>query len=182
MNYYFFLLLIVLFSCNNSPKHEYEYKDLKTFQIDSTVLADGDLVEIFAMSGSGKTNDKDNVYYYQTLVKTRSRNDTIRILSPLFKLPTEDKITGREYFSPKEYNYNSKILEAKFERKDENLNILIQALNDLSNKDGEPVDLTAYFNGGMVKHEMVAVNKTLPIFNNTYKTIIGILAFTKDPR
>lgn len=175
------LIGITILSCNNNPKHDYEYISLSKFKNDTAIISEGTPVEIFAMSGSGISHDDKNVYYYQVLVRNILNGDTLNILSPLFKLPFEDERTGRIYFSPNEYNYNLKILNATYERKTDTLNLLLQALNGL-NSFQTSVDLTKYFNKGMVKNEVVAKNLSMPIFNNNYKTVIGILAFRNDPR
>ncbi|MBS1571559.1 MAG: hypothetical protein JST62_04060 [Bacteroidetes bacterium] len=171
-----------LISCKNDPKHDYEYIALSKFQNDTSIISDGTPVEIFAMSGSGVPYDDENVYYYQVLVRNAINGDTLNILSPLFKLPFEDEGTGRIYFSPNEYNYNLKILNATYERKTDTLNLLLQGLNGLNKPNQSSVDLTNYFNKGMVKNEVVAKNLSMVIFNNNYKTVVGILAFRNDPR
>lgn len=175
------LICLLLFSCSSGSKHAYEYKSLSEFENDTSIISNGTPVEIFAMSGSGRKADDDAVFYHQILV-TLENGDTLRILSPLFKLPAEDEIQHRTYFPPNEYNYDKKILNARYERKSDTLNMHLMALDGFSLSLPEGTDFTDFLKNVPLRKELVAVNKTLPIFEQEFKTVVGILAFDIDPR
>lgn len=180
-NYILVFIAFVLFSCGSSKKHDYDYAKLQDFKDDSLLIKEGASVQLLAISG-GKDNDKENVYYQQIIIKNNETGDTLTILCPLLKIPQADANTGRVYIEPNEINYEKRIADATFERKNNSMNTLLQMLGDITESENKSVDLTAYMNDRMVKNELVAVNRSLPIFKNNFKTVIGILSFNIDPR
>jgi hypothetical protein len=174
-------MILGLFSCNSKENHDYEYLSLNSYSNDTSSIATGKQVKLLAFSG-GKDNDKDNIYYQQIIVTTENPLDTFTIICPLFKIPNPDATTGRLYITPLEFNPEKKVLNAVYERKSDSLNLLLQYLGDVSESENQSTNVTNFMNSSVVKNELVAVNKTLPVFQNKYKTVVGILKFDTDPR
>ena len=170
----------LLFSCETINKQNIEYVDLNSFKDDSTLIKEGTALEILAFSGC-KPNDKDAIYYEQIIVRNKETGDTVSILCPSLKSPVPNA-AGRTYIPTMEYNPSKRILNASFERKKDNLNMLLQLEGDEVASEEKGVDVTRYMNDKIVKKQLVAVNKSLPFFKTNYKTVIGILAFETDPR
>ncbi|MEO6669458.1 MAG: hypothetical protein ABIN36_08280 [Ferruginibacter sp.] len=172
-------LIITIYSCETASKEdEYDYISLSSFKDDSLIIKNGTPIKLLAFSG-GKNNDKEHVYYYQVIVINQETGDTLTVITPALKVPNTDGTGGKIYIPPMEFNPDKKVFEATYERKsDTSLNFLLQVMGDES-KLTEGSDVSKY--NKMVKPELVAINNSLPIFKNNYKTVVGILVFDKDP-
>jgi hypothetical protein len=174
-------LVAVICSCNASTNEDqYDYVLLSKFKDDSLQIRSGTPVKLLAFSG-GRENNKENVFYYQVIVINQETGDTLDIITPLLKIPNIEGKDGKIYIPPMEFNPGKKIFNATFERKsDSSLNFLLQVMGDESESNDNSSTVSMY--DKMVKPELVAINNTLPIFKNNYKTVIGILVFDQDPR
>lgn len=174
------IVLVFLVFAGCASNEGYEYVPLNSFKNDTSLIRNGCPVRLLAFSG-GKENDQENVYYYQVLVLNKQSGDTINVLCPSFRIPNIKEPANKLYISPLELNPARKISDATFEHADSSLNFLLQVMGDVSGDEPETASVTKYTDK-MYKHEVVAVNHSLSVFNQKFKTIVGILAFDTDPR
>lgn len=173
------IFLVSIYSCSTNQK--FDYKPLNSFKNDTSLIQQNEEVKILAFSGSIDKN-LDAIYYSQVLVTKNNSGDTFAILCPTLKVPAPNNSGEFDMISPTKFDPEKRIYNASYERLDSFTQIALQVADEAMNKKldniplGKPVDI----NFNMPKKELVAINKTLPIFKKEYKTVIGILKFFKD--
>lgn len=176
----FSLLSTTFFSCDNKQKQDFDYKPLSEFKNDTSIIRPDTKVRVLAFSGS-MDNNKDAIYYSQILVVNESNNDTLSILCPALEIPSVDGSENGVLILPTQYDPAKKVTEAVYERADSSLILMLSLLSTVEMSkglDSSTTDLAEYTNGKYSKKELVAINKTLNIFQTQYKTVIGILRFS----
>ncbi len=177
-------IFAILSSCSSGQNQEFEYRPLASFQNDTSAIQPNSKVRILGFSGSIDKN-LDAIYYSQILVVNLSNEDTLSILCPTFKIPSTDNSVDYELMSPTQFDPNKKINEASYERIDSSTQIALQVIDEAMYK---PVDESDFGKTivtdfkDLSKKELVAVNKTIPLFARQYKTVIGVLRFSVDVR
>jgi hypothetical protein len=70
--------LVLVCSCNR----QFEYRDLSSYNVDTTSLADGDTIKVIYCSG-GPDDNSDKTYFYHVIgVNIHMGQDTVNILVP----------------------------------------------------------------------------------------------------
>ena len=170
-----------LYSCKTREKQTFEYLPLDTFKNDTSLIAPGTKVNILAFSGS-IDNNNDAIYYSQILVVNETTNDTLSILCPSLRIPHPEGDSNGIFILPTEYDPNKNIREALYKRVDSSTISLLRIISDIENSSMKETteDLNNVIERTASKKELVAVNKTIPIFSRNYKTVIGILSFDSN--
>ena len=173
----------ILSSCSSKTNQKFEYRPLASFQNDTSAIQPNTEVRLIAFSGSIDKN-LDAVYYSQILVVNLSNKDTLAILCPTLKIPSTNSLLTDELLSPNQFDPNKNVREAIYERIDSSTQLALQIMDEAMNKPmgnneiGKNVEVK--FN--LSKKELVAINKTIPLFARQYKTVIGVLKFSIDVR
>jgi len=184
-----FVVLITAFaltSCGGSERaDDLDYVPLKDYSFQPTDLDSGTTFKLLAFSG-GKSDDKDNVYYYQFIGVNTTTKDTMRILAPLISFPSEENPTQKIHTTPLQIDASKRISEATYSKADSMTNLMLQTFSIAGDANSDQkAKLEAMKNGvnsDIKAHQWVVVNKGMPIFSNTsYKTAIGILHFSERP-
>lgn len=76
-NLLFIISLMLICSCNR----QYEYRDLSSYNVDTTSLKDGDTIKVIYCSGGPNNSDK-SFYYHVIAVNIHMGQDTVNILVP----------------------------------------------------------------------------------------------------
>ena len=177
-------ILFMLAACN-SKKHEQviEFKKLEEMNYTMDSIVPGTPLKLIAYSG-GIPSNKDVVYYYQFIGVDEKNNDTVRILSAMISYDDEKSVIGKIYTPTSEYDPSKRKLSAEFYPQDSIANMLIN-LSSPEIIDGLPAEnlekIKEAANIRIMKEQLVAVNKSIDIFENNYKTVIGVLHFSDRP-
>lgn len=172
-----FLVSLTFSSCVTNDRQKIEYLPISEFRNDTSIIQPGTRVKLLAFSGS-KDNDKETIYYSQIIVINISTGDTLSILCPALKSPSVDGTADQMIVMPNEFDPGKGILEANYQRFDSttimSLQILTQVKGETSPQGG---NFDKYLGGNIVMNQLVAINRTIPIFSKKYRTAIGTLSF-----
>lgn len=177
-------MVFLLVACNRK-KHEQviEFKKLEDMRYTTDSIEPGTPLKLIAYSG-GIPSNKDVIYYYQFIGVDEKNNDTIRILSAIISYDDEKSVAGKIYTPTSEYDPSKSKLSVKFYPQDSIANMVIN-LSSPEIVDGLPADnlekIKEAANSRIIKDQLVAVNKSIDIFENNYKTVIGVLHFNDKP-
>lgn len=177
-----FFCIVVLASCHfsNQVEHHYDYVALDDYQHIPTQLENGTPLRLIAFSG-GKPSDKEQILYYQFIGVNEVNGDTLRILTPYISVKS-DADTSKTYMTPLQYDGSNQVVDAYFYNMDSNMKFLMQV--DIIEKAGN-IDTAALAksmdNTDVDGKQFVVINKSMDLFQRSYKTAIGTLHFKEIP-
>lgn len=130
--YLFSLSLVVLFGCKSGPKNLNDLMvDITEFQIDNSILEDGDYVRILGCSGN-LTREHEIDFYNLIVVVSERTGDTLNVLVTNYYQVDENDPNTR-------FISNSSLVGKLLEGISDNGSIDVDNVNDLKSKSFDKV-------------------------------------------
>lgn len=178
-----FILFLVLAGCGSkSDRQVIEFKPLEDLNYTMDSIPAGTPLKLIAYSG-GVPNTEEEIYYFQFIGVDEQNSDTIRILSTLISFTDEKSATGKTYTPTSQYNPGKRIIDAVFYPQDSIQNMLINlSVPEIPESIAEELKkIDGAGSKNVTKKQLVAINKSIDIFEKNYKTVKGVLHFNESP-
>lgn len=151
------------------------------FEYTPTTVKAGTPIDLIAFSG-GKANKEGEVYYYQFIGIDVNIGDTLRILSTLMSIKSDNDTINKIHIPVSEYDGAKAVTSAVFYLQDNTHDLSINlSVAGLSGDTAELGKIKSIVQRGTRKREYVVINNSIDIFANNYKTAFGVLHFNEKP-